>query len=216
MSFQTLEAVATRQRVVRVDLLPPEIAQARRSKRLRAGLAGSLAVVAVAAGAAYAISAGHVADAESALAAEQARTPALQAAQRPYAEVPQVYAQLRQVQQVQDSVTANDVAWYRFVDGIAAGAPADTALTTVSFALADAAQASGAEGDPLAVPGIGTLSVSGQTTSQAQVATWMESLTRTAGLVDPRLSNSSYDPQTGLVTFTTSATVTADALSHQQ
>ena len=217
MSFQTLEAVATRQSVVRVNLLPPEIEESRRSKRLRAGLGGALLLVVLGAGAGYAMTLGHVADANAALEAEQARTPGLQAAQAPYAEVPKVYAQLAEVVAVRDAVTANDVAWYRYVDGIAAGAPADTALTSVVFTLSGPSDATGAPAaDPLAVSGVGTLSVNGQTKSQDAVAAWMEGLTTLPGIVDPRLSSSTYDPESGLVSFTTTATVTADALSGRQ
>ncbi|MEZ0163695.1 PilN domain-containing protein [Kineococcus sp. LSe6-4] len=217
MSFQTLEAVATRQRTVRVDLLPPEIAAARRSRGVRAGLGAALLLVVVAAGAGYAITLGHVDEANAALSVEQSRTPGLQAAQEPYAEVPKVYAQLAELQAVKESVTANDVAWYRHVDDLTAAAPAGTAFTSVVFALNDASQTVAAGStDPLAVDGIGTLSVNGQTSSQAAVADWMDGISRTTGLTDARLSSSTLDPQTGLVSFTTTATVTADALSHRQ
>lgn len=78
MSFQTLEAVATRRSVVRVDLLPQEVAAARGGRLLRAGLgAGLVAVVGVAC-AAYAVTAGHVSTATDALTTEQQRTSQLQ------------------------------------------------------------------------------------------------------------------------------------------
>lgn len=213
MSFQTLEAVATGTAVVRVNLLPPEIEDARRAKRLRVGLGGALLVVLAAAAGGYALTVGHVSDAQAALEAEQARTADLQAQQLPYAEVPVVQNELQEVSAVKTTVSAGDVAWYRYVDQVAAGAPADLSFTSLVFGLTgtDAATA-----DPLSVAGIGTLTVNGQTKSQGQVASWLEGLAAVNGLADPRLSSSVLDPATGVVTFTSGATVTADALNDQQ
>ena len=215
MSFQTLEAVATRTAVVRVNLLPPEIEDARRAKRLRAGLGGALLLVVAASAAGYALTLGHVSDAQAGLEAEQSRTAALQAAQQPYAEVPVVQKQLQQLSAVRDSVSANDVSWYRYIDQVSAGAPADLSLTSLVFGLTSTADSSTAA-DPLAVAGIGTLTVNGQTKSQGQVASWLESLATVDGLSDPRLSSSVLDPASGVITFTTGATVTSDALNTQQ
>ena len=58
--------------------------------------------------------------------------------------------------------------------------------------------------------------MNGQTKSQGQVASWLESLATVDGLSDPRLSSSVLDPASGVITFTTGATVTSDALNTQQ
>ncbi|GAA0289653.1 hypothetical protein [Kineococcus aurantiacus] len=223
MSFQTLEAVATRRSVVRVDLLPQEVAAARGGRLLRAGLgAGLVAVVGVAC-AAYAVTAGHVSTATDALTTEQQRTSQLQQEQRRYADVPKVMAQLQTARDVQKEVTSGDVPTYLLLDQLASRSPADLALTAVNITVAGASTSSTASStassaatpasDPLAVTGIGTVSVTGQTHSQGQVASFMDAVAALDGLADPRLTGSTLDPATGLITFTTTATLTDDATS---
>ncbi|ABS04482.1 PilN domain-containing protein [Kineococcus radiotolerans] len=217
MSFQTLEAVATRTAVVRVNLLPPEFEEARRARRLQIGLGACLITVVAAAAGAYGVTAGHVADAQSALEAEQSRTAGLQAAQAPYAEVPKVEAQLRDAQAVAESVAAHDIPWYSYVDQLATNAPAELSLTSLTFAVNDTSAGTSATGtDPLAVTGVGTLSVTGQTKSQDKVAGWLESIGTIGGLANPTLTNSAYDASSGVVTFTSGATVTEAALLTEQ
>ena len=215
MSFQTLEAVATRTSVARVNLLPTEVGQARQGRFLKGGLALALVGVLGISAAAWSVTAGHVAAATEALEAEQQRTLQLQQAQRPYAEVPRVLAQLETAQRVQRDVTSGDVPAYELLDQLAVGAPEDLSLTNVSLdttAATSTATATEATTDPLAVPGVGTLKVTGQTKTQAQVAAWMDQVAGIAGLTDPRLSSSTLDPVQGVVTFNATATVTADAL----
>ncbi|NAZ74898.1 hypothetical protein GTQ99_05590 [Kineococcus sp. T13] len=233
MSLQTLDALTTRTSVVRVDLLPREVAAARGSRLLRIALGAGLAVVAGVACAATLVTAGHVSTAEEALAAEQQRTLQLQQAQRAYADVPVVLAQLEDAEDVRRQVTAGDVPTYLLLDQLAARAPLDLALTAVEVAV-DAGSAAGAAAssaagsatapaagaaaevvgtDPLAVAGIGTVSVTGQTKSQAQVAAFMDAVDTVGGMTGTRLSSSTLDPTTGLITFTTTATLTDDALS---
>ncbi|WP_432522469.1 hypothetical protein [Kineococcus sp. SYSU DK006] len=221
MSLQTLDALTTRTSVVRVDLLPREVAAARGSRLLRIGLGAGLAAVAGVACAATLVTAGHVSTAKEALAAEQQRTLQLQQAQRAYADVPVVLGQLEDAKDVQRQVTAGDVPTYLLLDQLAGRAPLDLALTAVDLKVTPGAATGAATGaaeevvgaDPLAVAGIGTVSVTGQTRSQAQVAAFMDAVDTIGGMTGTRLSSSTLDPATGLITFTTTTTLTDDALS---
>ena len=217
MSLQTLDALTTRTSVVRVDLLPREVAAARGGRLLRIGLGAGLAAVVGVACAATLVTAGHVSTAEEALAAEQQRSLQLQQAQRAYADVPVVLGQLEDAKDVQQQVTAGDVPTYLLLDQLAGRAPLDLALTAVDLKIAAGSAAGSAaevvSTDPLAVAGIGTVSVTGQTKSQAQVAAFMDAVDTIGGMTGTRLSSSTLDPATGLITFTTTATLTDDALS---
>ncbi|WP_337062734.1 hypothetical protein [Kineococcus sp. G2] len=216
MSFQTLEAVATQQTVVRVDLLPPEIGQQRAFRRLQLALAGGVAVVAGMAGAAAIITLGHVSTAQEALDAEQAKTPALQRTQQQYAEVPQVLGELAQVQSARDTAKAYEVPLYAYLDRIATGAPSDLSLSSLTIAVTAGSGSSSGTVDgttPVVADGIGTVNVTGSTKSQDKVAAWMESLEAIDGLDATALSSSQRDEQ-GTVTFTTSSTLTSAALAH--
>ena len=215
MSFQTLEAVATQHVVARVDLLPPEIGQRRAFRRLQFALAGGVAAVACLAGAAALVTSGHVSTAQEALDAEAAKTTTLQSAQQQYAEVPQVLAEVGQVQSARDTAKAYEVPLYAYLDRIATGAPADLSLTSLTIAVTGAAPAAApADGSaPVPIDAVGTVDVTGLTKSQGQVASWMESLEAVEGIDGTTLSSSQRDEQ-GTITFTTSSTLTSAALAH--
>ncbi|PPK96002.1 Tfp pilus assembly protein PilN [Kineococcus xinjiangensis] len=219
MSMQTLETLTTHTRVARVDLLPPEIEEGRRFNRLRAGLALGLVGVLGIAGAAYAITLGHVDRAGEALAAEQARTSTLQAEQAKYAEVPKILSEIEAVERLHADATAYDIAWYGYLDSIAGSAPEKVALKSLTFTVTPPSLTNppdAAAANPLAVPGVGTVDITGETTSQETVAAWMDSLGAIPGFSQPALSSSAFAKETGLVTFVTSATVTDDALLRKQ
>lgn len=213
MSFQTLEALTVRARVARVNLLPADFAVARRTRRTRLVLgAGVLVVAGLCAGAAV-ISGQHVSDAQSALSAEQGRTAPLQAAQRPYAEVPKVLAELNSAQQVKKAVDQYDVAWYSYLDRFSTSAPTGVVMTSLAFKVTTGSESTPAENtNPLAVAGIGTVTVAGQSTSQDLIGTWMDNLTTVDGVTEPTLASSNKDATTGVVSFNAGATLTAAAL----
>src|SRR3954451_20788693 len=81
-------ASTSRLRYARVNLLPPEIGEARRLKKTQAALAGGLALVVVAMGAVYLVQVQDKQRAEDELAASKAETVRLQAEQAKYSDVP--------------------------------------------------------------------------------------------------------------------------------
>ena len=216
MSFQTLEAVASRTAVVRVNLLPGEIAEERRTKRLRAGLAGSLVVVLGACAGAYVLTLGHVAAADDALAAEQAKTAPLLAAQEPYAEVPAVLKQVETAVALQKTVAQGDVPWYSYLDRLAAVAPAGLSFTSLNVQVSVADTSATASADPLQPAGVATITVVGEAKAQNTVADWMDAVAAIPAVQDPRLSSSVLDPVSGVVTFNADMTLSADALLGEQ
>jgi hypothetical protein len=218
VSFQTLEGMTVRTRVARVNLLPDDFADARRERTLRLVLAAGVLVVGAACAGAAVVSAQHVSSAQQSLSAEQAKTAPLQAAQAPYADVPVVTAALAHAREVRSTVDANDVAWYSVLDQVAANSPDDLSLTALAFAVntgpSTATTTPGA--DPLAVAGIGTMTVTGQTKSQSQVAGWLDGVATIKGIADPALTSSVLDPTTKVVTFSATGTLTDDILLSKQ
>ncbi|WP_432564869.1 hypothetical protein [Kineococcus sp. SYSU DK003] len=212
MSFQTLEAVASRTRVVRVNLLPTGFDQARKDRNLRVGLGVALLAVVAAAGGGYAITLGHVSDADAQLAAAQQETVRLQEAQKPYAEVPQILAQVEAAEDVRNQVSASDVPYYAYLDRLATSAPADLTYSTVTFASAGSSIASDSG---TATSGVGTLSVTGQTLAMDTVAAWMDNVVTVQGLTDATVSDATRDDK-GVVTFNATATLSSDALTANQ
>lgn len=216
MSFQTLEAVAAGTRTVRVNLLPPEYTKARGTRRLRIALVAAVVLVSGACGAAGVISAGHVSDAQAGLDAEQSRTSTLRAAQAPYAEVPTVLEALAKAQAVQTQVQSSEIPYYRYVDLFAANAPADLSYTSLAMTTNAVGANASTTADPLAAAGIASVTVSGTTKTQDQVATWLDQVDTIPGVTGATLLNSSRSDTDGTVTFNAAATLTNDALLRQQ
>ena len=210
MSFQTLEAVASRTRVVRVNLLPAGFDQPRKDRRLRVGLGVALVAVAGLAGAGYHITLGHVAEADTRLEAAEARTAELRAAQAPYAEVPQVLAQVEAARDVRTQVSATDVPYYAYLDRLATAAPVDLTMSTVTFTAGAAADAATATAG-----GVGTLTVTGETLQMDTIASWMDNVSTIRGLEGASVSDAHRDDR-GVVTFNATATLTDDALTTNQ
>lgn len=221
MSFQTLQDVTTQAAVPRVDLLPAGLDDARTFRRVQLGLGLALACVVGLVGAAYVVGAGHVTDAEDTLAAEQFRTSQLQAEQAQYGDVPAIDAEVAAAESAQRAVTAFDVSWFSMLNAVAANTPENTTINSVTLSLDAAATAPGGAGavaptDPLGVAGVGSVSLLGSTVSQDKVASMLEGLGRVPGVAHPLLSTSTYAADTGVVAYTTSATITHDALLNQQ
>jgi Tfp pilus assembly protein PilN len=217
VSHQTLEALGTSTAVVRVNLLPEGLDDARKLRRLQAGLGVGLVAVVGLVGLAYAVGAGHVSEADDRLGAVQAQTAQLTAEQNRYAEVPKVEARLQAVEDAQVAVTKYDVSWFALLDAIATRAPQGTTYDSVSLALDSSATAPGGAGsaaaaDPLGVAGIGTLNLTGKAPDQNAVSTLAVTLDQVPGLGASRITAASQDPATGTITFSQNATITPDAL----
>ncbi|MEW1957548.1 hypothetical protein [Kineococcus sp. NPDC059986] len=221
MSMNTLQDLTTHTTVARVNLLPPGLDDARKLRQLQMGLGAGVLVTVALVGLGYVIGAGHVSTAQDALASEQARTVQLQTEQRQYAEVPKVEAQVVAAEKAQAAVNAPNVSWAGMLDAIATSGPANNSFQSLALALDPAATGATGVGttaptDPLGVPGIGTLTITGATRSQNDVASVLEGLTRVQGLAHPLLSTSTFAPDTGVVDYTTTATITPDALLNKQ
>jgi Tfp pilus assembly protein PilN len=225
----------------RVNLLPPEVSQRRRvrttQKALVAGAVLALGVV----GSAWAVEHHSVGSAQSDLDASIARGAQLQHQQAQYADAPKVVAELDAARTARRTALASDVAWYQYLDDLSRAAPDAVWLTSVSGNLTGAAAgataatgttaASGttpatgdttataaatAGGNPLATSGIGALTLAGSALSYDDVAGYLDRLVTVSGVADPYLTTSTADDSSGrqVVTFSITAVVTADALSH--
>jgi hypothetical protein len=213
MSFQTLEAVASRTRVVRVNLLPTGFDKPRKDRHLRIGLGVALLAVVGAAGVGYSITLGHVADANTRLEAAQTKTAELQEAQRPYAEVPQVLAQVRTAQDVRTQVSSSDIPYYVYLDRLASAAPQQLTLSTVTLASSGSPDSIAAGSNTTGAAA--TLAVTGQTLAMDTVAAWMDGVNAIPGVAGAAVSDANLD-DLGVITFNATATLTSDALSSNQ
>jgi Tfp pilus assembly protein PilN len=229
-------------RMARVNLLPPEIEEARRLRRTRGVLAGGLAAVVVVLGAGYAYTIHDRQDAERDLADVQARTAVLRREQAKYADVPRVTAAIDAAEGARQTALANDVEWARTLTdfslslpervrftsltlsvGGAAGATPGTTPGAASAATSGAASGAAAATAPTTsgqagvAGGIGTVVVEGSARSNRDVATWLDTLAKRPGLTNPYFSTAQQEKvgKHPIVKFSSTATLTGDALSHR-
>lgn len=219
----TTEDVGLGYRIPRVNLLPPEIHEARRLRRTQGLLAGGVVVVLLGAGGVYLLSQQRADAAAQDLAVAQARTVALQAEQAQYAEVPRVLGEVERAELARQTAMSTDVLWYRYLNDLALTYPAQvwlenlTATVDAPGTVGGAAVASGPGANPLATPGVGTITFTGKALEHSDVASWLDVLGGTTGYADAYFSNSQKGESDGVevVDFASSAVVTGDALSHR-
>lgn len=209
----------------RVNLLPPEVAQAARFRRLQALLALVVVVALVVVGLAYLAAAGQVTAAQDDLDAAQAQNTALKAEAAQYAEVPKVQAELAQGQADLAVAMAPEVRWSFYLNDLSLTIPSTVRLTnmTVNEPVpapgVDVAAATTQTGvvSPLGTPGIATITFEGNATSYDAVASWLQMLAKQKGYTDPtvtQVDDATEDNMVGhIYHFTSSVTVTDEALS---
>lgn len=212
--------------VPKVNLLPPEIFEVRRFRRVRQGL--GVAILAVVAGAALATywAQTEVDAARTDLDTAQSEVTTLQREQVKYAEAPRTIAQVEAAETARATAMTNDVLWHRFLSNVASVTPdgVDIQSMNVALAAATAAQpgqpAAAATAAPLTPVGIGSVTAEGEATSYGRVASWLDSVVRANGLDSSTLTTATLKDASGTaedspVTFGSGAIVTPKLLSHR-
>lgn len=220
---ENVESLTTGFMLPRVNLLPPEVHQARKLRRLQAGLGVGVALVAVAVGGFYVLESQNASQAGQELSQVQARTTALDHQKAQYADVPRTLAQIDAAETARQTAMTDDVAWYRYLNDLSYITPAHTWLTTMSVnvtgsAPATSGSATGSTGTPaLSTPGIATIAFQGTAGQHNDVAAWLDAIAKEKGWKDAYFTNSTLGviSNSKVVSFTSSVTVTADALSHR-
>ncbi|MGN6331121.1 MAG: PilN domain-containing protein [Motilibacteraceae bacterium] len=219
MSTSTLTAARTAA-LPRVNLLPPEIAEAVRLRKVKAGL-GAVVVGAVAVvGLLYVQATGAVNDAQDQVAAAQARTTQINAETAKYSDVPRVYAQVAAAQAQLEQAMGQEVRWSYYLNDLSLTIPPHVWLTqlqvTTNNGAAGATPAAAGAAASLTTPGIGSVKFSGVAYSHNDVAAWLDALAKQKGYADAYFSKSEEDPDSlsrPTVKFDSTVTVTSDALS---
>jgi Tfp pilus assembly protein PilN len=211
--------LTTRQQTLpHVNLLPPEIAEGRRFRRLQVGLG---AVVVVAAGvvvALYSAAAAQVGEAEAELAESRAQNATLQAKAAEYAHVPQTYAEVDAAQTQLEQAMGREVRWSYYLNDLSLTIPEHVWLTSMTVTSVDPAPLDPAAGaaPAAAVAGpVAQVAFAGKAYAHDDVATWLDTVAEQYGYEDPYFSVSqlTLDEDLRYVEFDSSVTVNADALS---
>ena len=218
MSNALLTRTTTETLVPRVNLLPPEIADAARFRRLQAQLGGLVLASVGVVGLLFLVASGQVANAQEGLDQATADTALVQQQVVQLAEVPKVYGQVAAAETQLSTAMGPEVRWSNYLTDLSLTVPADIGLTSLTIKQA-AEAAPGAQPNPansatsvLGTPGIATLSFEGQAVDQDDVAAFLDALAKQKYTVDPYFTNAtkSDDSNSGREVVAFSATATVD------
>ena len=205
--------VTTTATVARVNLLPPEIAERARVRRVQAGLGAAVGVSVLVVGALYFLQVAKVNDAQEDL--DLAKREGVVLAQRraELQSVADTYAAVAAKEAVLRAALAQDISWSSYLNDLMLTIPDNVWLTSVAVSQSLGAAA------PAPVPSgplsIGTVTFSGMAFDHDDVATWLEVLSRQRGYGNPYFT-SSVEQDLGsrkLYPFSSSVTLTEEALS---
>jgi Tfp pilus assembly protein PilN len=194
----------------RVNLLPPEIGERRRFRRVQYGLGTGVLAAVGAVALAFVVASGSVSAAGEELDAASATGAQLQAETAKYADVTAVYAQAAAAQAMLTEAMGTEIRYSRFLSDLSLSVPENVWLTSLSFTQAPVEPAVGGT-----EPGVGTVTVAGKGFSHDDVALWLESLAGQSTYADPYFSSSTETliGERKAVEFSSTASLTPEALS---
>ncbi len=179
----------------RVNLLPPEIAEARRFRRVQMGLGGALVCALGAVVVVYLAAAGSVGSAQESLDRVNGEKTRLQAESAKYSEVTAVYQRAAAADAMLEQAMNGEISFSSLMMNLSMSTPDEVWIKSLGLTQTP----TGAAGDPAApaagTPGAtpaggGTLTVTGMAYSHNDVAAWLDSVAAQEEYGDPELSNS--------------------------
>lgn len=194
----------------RVNLLPPEIAESIRFRRIQYGLGGGLLAAVGVVALLYVGAVAAVGEADAELETATARTTQLQSQTAQFSEVEAVYGRAADAQAMLVTAMGEEVRYSRFLNDLSLSVPENVWLKDVTFN-----QQSGTSPSAGTVPGLGTVSFTGMAFKHDDVATWLDVLAKQKGFADPYFTSSAREDRgaRALITFASTVTLTADSLS---
>jgi Tfp pilus assembly protein PilN len=214
MSTQTTTRLAT---LPRVNLLPPEIEQARQFRRVQFGLGAAVLASVVVAGALFVAANAEVGKAQDGLDANKAKATQLQSNVDEYAEVPLVFGQVEAARAQLGQAMGREVRWSYFLNDLSLKIPRHVWLDSMTVTSTTAAAVTPTVGQYAAV-GVASIAFEGHGYGHNDVAAWLNSLARQKGFTQPYFTDSTVDPlgtDDHAVKFSSTVTVTDDALSNR-
>ena len=212
----------------RANLIPDQIAaEAKvRTAKVALGIAAGGSVVLVAG--LYLMATNEVNGAQDQLDSAHAQSALLASQAAKYADVPRVRADLSSAQAQQASALGGEVRWSTVLKNLGLTIPPGVSLESLQATVSgDAPTGTGtgtaAARGPASVlgnPGIGALNYAGEALDDARVASFLESVSKNTGVIDPFATQATAADSAGAagpssVSFSASATINSKALSHR-
>ena len=198
-----------------VDLLPPEVKQAQRTRGLIQLMIVVAAIVVAAVIAAVLFANVVAATAMASLEAERARTAVLLASQGEFAEGRQVAEQITELTAARAYGASTEIEWKGFLDPIRAALPEGGFIESATATAPAPWEESLAPADALRSERVATLSMSIVTPTQLGATDWVRTLEAVPGYADSTTDKVSFDMEDGLYTTEVTLNVNADARSNR-
>ena len=194
----------------RVNLLPPEIAERRRFRRIQVGLGGAVLGAVGVVALLYVSAASSVSSAQTDLDSATATGAQLRAETAKYAQVTAVYERAAAAQAMLTQAMGEEVRYSRFLNDLSLSIPENVWVKNLAFTQAASPAALGST-----TPGIGSVTVTGVGFSHDDVAVWLESLASQKAYTNPYFTNSTEAllGSRKIVNFTSTASLTPAAYS---
>ena len=216
--------------VVRVNLLPPEIAEAAAFKRGQVVRAGAVAAALVVAAGGVVMASNGVSSAEEQLTAEQNTAATLQSRVNALSIVPATQLRLDTARDQLRGAMGAEVNWATYLNSIGVETPVGISYSDIKISqTVDAPPADGtapptggstAPVSLLGTPGIATVTINGKARSHEHIAKFLEKLDNARiGNVDPYFTSAKVEldstAQKDVVNFTAIVTVTESAKTNR-
>ena len=205
----------------RANLIPDQIAaEAKvRTAKVVLGVAagGSLLLV----GGLYLMATNDVNGAQDQLDSARAQSALLASQAAKYADVPRVRADLASAKAEQASALGGEVRWSTMLKNLGLTIPPGVTLVSLQATVSgDTTGGAAGSASVLGNPGIGSLQYVGEAQDDARVASFLESVSKNTGVIDPFATQASSSDSSGTaassyVNFSASATINSKALSHR-
>ena len=199
---------------IAANLLPPEIIDARRGKKIKKLIAAVLAFALLATTGWYFYAQHQTAGARGGVSSAQDQLVQLQHEQAKYDNVVKTQAAIRAIQVELSQLMTSDLQWWQLLPTLRAAAPPGVTLTSVSGTITATAAGSGGASQ---APGLGspqaagTMTIIGAAPDQATIATFVDSLGSVHGVADPFVTGA-QSQASGPFQFTVQIQLTSAAL----
>jgi Tfp pilus assembly protein PilN len=199
---------------IAANLLPVEIVESRRERKVRRVVLAALAAFVVVLVAWYGLTTYQTAAARTTLTAVEEDSQAVLRQQRVFADVVSVQGQSKVISSQLAVLLATDLQWPRLLAAVTRSGPAEIALTGVSGRLVPKTDV--AARTVVQLPNtsgerkVGTLTISGLARTPVAVAAYVDALGKIKGLGDPLLGG--VTAQDGQLHFTVEVDITSSAL----
>lgn len=202
----------------RVNLLPPEIAEQARFRKIQGALIGALVLAVAGVGFLFVAATGSVSDAQTSLESSQATGSTLQSEASTFASVTETYARAAAAEAMLVEAMGQEVRYSRFLNDLSLTIPDNVWLTDATFTQDEPVLAADpALADPASAGSLGTVTFGGTAFTQDDVAVWLERLATQEGFDNPYLTSATGEliGERPTVTWSTTVVLTSEALSNR-